>query len=93
MLISRERPLLPLAGALLLCACGAEPGAPLPGTLEWTRIDVLAEVSEPVIALNVTEGEPVEAGEVLLRLDPRRTDARLAAAHADARRLMARLEE
>jgi HlyD family secretion protein len=63
------------------------------GTLEWDRINVLAETSEPVIALEVKEGDRVEAGQVLLRLDPRRTDAEMAMARADARRLSAQLEE
>lgn len=85
--------LLPLLGALLLSACQRTPDTTLPGTLEWDRIDVLAEASEPVIALDVTEGERVHAGQILLRLDPRRTDARLAAARADAQRLAAQLDE
>lgn len=88
-----ERLLLPLLGALLLCACRQQPDTTLPGTLEWNRIDVLAEVSEPVIALNVTEGERVHAGQILLRLDPRRTDARLDAARANVKRLTAQLDE
>lgn len=88
-----ERLLLPLLAVLLLGAC-QHPSAPsLPGTLAWDRADVLAEAAEPVIALNVTEGERVHAGQILLRLDPRRTDARLAAARAEAARLAAQLAE
>jgi HlyD family secretion protein len=88
-----ERLLLPLLGAVLLCACQRTPDNELPGTLEWDRVDVLAEVSEPVVALEVKEGDVVQAGQVLLRLDPRRTEAQLAGARADVRRLAAQLDE
>lgn len=90
----RTEYLLPtLLVALLLAGCQSTPKTTLPGTLEWDRINVLAETSEPVIALKVHEGEPVQAGQLLLRLDPRRTDARLAVAQADAHRLAAQLVE
>jgi HlyD family secretion protein len=88
-----ERLLLPLLGAIVLCACQRAPDNELPGTLEWDRVNVLAEVSEPVIALEVKEGDQVQAGQVLLRLDPRRTDAQLAGARADVQRLSAQLDE
>ncbi|MBL7249057.1 HlyD family secretion protein [Alloalcanivorax marinus] len=76
----------------LLSACDAEPET-LPGTLEWDRVDILAEASEPVVELSVREGERVEAGQLLLRLDPRRTQARLDEARATLRQQQARLEE
>jgi HlyD family secretion protein len=63
------------------------------GTIEWDRAAVLAEVSEPVLAVAVSEGQRVTAGQLLLQLDPRRTDAELAAAQADVERLQAQLLE
>lgn len=78
---------------LLLGACAQKPDSELPGTLEWDRADILAESSEPVVALAVQEGQHVHAGQVLLRLDPRRTQAQLDAARADVRRLAAQLDE
>ncbi|MCE5233633.1 MAG: HlyD family efflux transporter periplasmic adaptor subunit [Mizugakiibacter sp.] len=83
---------LPLA-LLAVAACAHTSADSMPGTLEWDRIAVLAEVSEPVIALDVKEGDAVRRGQLLLRLDPRRTDAELAAARADAARLAANLDE
>jgi HlyD family secretion protein len=70
---------------------GAPP--PLLGTLEWDRIAVPAEVSEPITQILVKEGDLVEADQLLLTLDPRRTQAQLDAAKADEQRLTAALDE
>jgi HlyD family secretion protein len=85
---------------LALCACTALAGcaresgpAPLLGTLEWDRIAVPAEVSEPITQILVDEGDSVQAGQLLLTLDPRRTQAQLDAAQADVQRLTAALDE
>lgn len=86
---------------LLLCcvATAAGPGCrrddrdALVGTLEWDRVDIRAEASEPVIALLVSEGDLVQAGTLLLSLDPRRAQADLEAATAEVVRLQAALDE
>ena len=53
-----------------LVACSAEPTAlPLVGTLERDRIEIVAEANERIVELLVVEGERVEAGQVLARLD------------------------
>lgn len=82
---------------LLIClaqiACHRERSWSAPGNTEWDRAAVLAEISEPVIAVSVEEGQRVESGQLLLQLDPRRTDAQLQAAQADAQRLDAQLLE
>lgn len=77
---------------LLLAACNHGP-TPLLGTLEWDRIGVMAEVSEPITQVLVAEGDQVTADQVLMTLDPRRTQAQLDAAQADAKRLSAALDE
>lgn len=83
-----------LGAALVLVACTRETGpAPLLGTLEWDRIAVPAEVSEPITQILVNEGDTVQAGQLLLTLDPRRTQAQLDAARADVQRLTAALDE
>ena len=82
-----------LVSALLLCACTAPKPAVLLGTLEWDRISVPAEASEPVLKLAVSEGAQVKAGELLLSLDGRRMDARLAQAEAVIAQQQARLSE
>lgn len=67
--------------------------APLLGTLEWDRIAIQAEAAEPVIGLAVHEGDMVSAGQLLLQLDPRRTQAQLAQADAELRRVRAAQSE
>ncbi|WP_313919902.1 biotin/lipoyl-binding protein [Tahibacter sp.] len=66
---------------------------PLLGTLEWDRIAVQAEAAEPVIGIAVHEGDTVSAGQLLLQLDPRRTQAQLAQAEAELRRARAAQSE
>ena len=82
---------LPLA-VLAGCNHNSAP-PPLLGTLEWDRIAAVAEVSEPITQIAVKEGDHVEADQLLLTLDPRRTQAQLDAARADEQRLSAALDE
>jgi HlyD family secretion protein len=71
-----------------------EPGAaPIVGTLEWDRVAVTAELSEPVLEWAVAEGDRVAAGTVLLTLDSRRQDARIAEAESELKMNKARLAE
>ena len=81
-----------LIAALLLVSCRSESTALL-GTLEWDRIGVPAEASEPIIAIDVVEGQKVSAGTALLHLDPRRADARIAQANAQLQGVEAALAE
>ncbi len=67
----------------LLAACSSEKNPPFVGSLEWDRVAVTAELAEPVLRWDVAEGDRVEAGAALLEQDPRRQDARIAAAHGD----------
>ena len=84
-----------LAGSLaLIGACSHNDGPPpLLGTLEWDRIGVPAEVSEPITQILVKEGDEVTAQQLLLTLDPQRIQAQVDAAQADAQRLSAALDE
>jgi HlyD family secretion protein len=84
--------------ALALCAVAAckptDAGdAPLLGTLEWDRIGVPAEASEPIVRIVVREGQAVKAGDLLLVLDGRRGDARQGEADAAVAQARARLDE
>jgi len=72
-----------LLGALALTGCAKQGPQALIGTLEWDRIAVTAELAEPVLRWTVAEGDKVEAGAVLLELDPRRQDARIAEARGN----------
>jgi HlyD family secretion protein len=61
-----------------LCACSHDSGPPaLLGTLEWDRIAVPAEVSEPITQILVKEGDQVEAQQLLLVLDAQRIQAQV----------------
>jgi HlyD family secretion protein len=79
--------------ALASAACGRSGDTPMLGTLEWDRVAVAAEVSEPILAIEVREGDFAKAGDAILTLDPRRTDAELAEATAEARKAKAALDE
>ena len=84
---------LALAAALLVAGCHRQHDEIMLGTLEWDRVAVAAEVSEPILRIAVKEGDSVHAGDPILDLDPRRTDAELAQAKADAQRAEAALAE
>lgn len=73
------------------CARNDAPQALL-GTLEWDRIAMPAEVSEPITQILVREGDHVAADQLLLTLDPRRSQAQVDAAQADVERLAAALD-
>jgi HlyD family secretion protein len=78
---------------LAATACHRSGETPMLGTLEWDRVAVAAEVSEPILAIAAHEGDSAKAGDPILTLDPRRTDAELAQATADARKATAALDE
>jgi HlyD family secretion protein len=77
----------------LLAACGKSKDPVVLGTLEWDRISLPAEASEPVLELDVAEGATVKAGDRLLRLDDRRLQAKLAQAMAEQAAAEAQLSE
>lgn len=64
--------------AALLNACDSDNNPPPAlGTLERYRLELVAEAREPVIELAVKKGQRVNAGQLLVRLDPQRHDAEL----------------
>lgn len=83
-----------VVGALaFLAACQRDPNPPLLGSLEWDRVAVTAELSEPVLRWDVAEGDRVDQGAVLLELDPRRQDARIAEARGSLMQAEGKLSE
>jgi len=83
-----------IVGLLAFAACARDDTPPaLLGTLEWDRIGVPAEVSEPITEILVHEGDTVAADQLLLKLDAQRVQAQVDAAQADAQRLSAALDE
>jgi len=73
--------LLILAG-IVFSGCAPDTDRVLLGTLERDRIELTAESNEPIVEILVREGDRVRKGQVLARLDPSATDARLAQARA-----------
>ncbi|BAU73116.1 HlyD family secretion protein [Metapseudomonas furukawaii] len=88
-----KRLLTGLLACALLAGCDDPAGDQLLGTLEWDRIGLPAEASETILAWHVAEGDRVEAGQLLLELDPRRLDARLKEAGGDLDLARAQLAE
>jgi HlyD family secretion protein len=77
-----------------LTACNPAPQQPrLSGTLEWERVELIAEKSEPVTEVLVHEGDWVEAGQIILKQDASRWQARLARNQADYGEANARYAE
>jgi HlyD family secretion protein len=89
----RSRILAVALVALLSGGCAAPAPPAALGTLEWDRVELVAEASEPVLEIAVREGDAVAAGDLLLRLDDRRARAELAQAEAEIARLDAVLDE
>ena len=75
----------PLLAVLLLAACAKETPQAL-GTLEYDRVTLPAPVAERIVAIDVREGQQVEAGARLLVLERTRTEAQTQAAQAEAQR-------
>jgi HlyD family secretion protein len=63
------------------------------GELASDRIELIAEVNEPILEIFVAEGEAVTAGQVILRQDDTRASARLREAEAAVGQARARLDE
>lgn len=76
----------------VISACGRNNDHVI-GTLEWDRIELVAEANEPIASLSVKEGETVKQGQVLLQLDARRLQAQFDEAHAGEAMAAARLAE
>jgi HlyD family secretion protein len=70
-------------GVMAAPGCREDPGdLLLVGTVERTLIEISAPVAEVIVEVPVTRGQHVEAGAVLVRLDPLLAEADFAAAQA-----------
>ncbi len=80
--------------AVLVAGCQPQP-SPLPivGTLERDRLELVADARERIVEVLVSEGDVVEAGDVLMRLDRSLYDADLLQARATWDRAEQRLAE
>jgi HlyD family secretion protein len=79
--------------ALPLAGCDRNEDAPLVGTLERDRIEIIAEEAEPILSLEVNQGDHVEMGQVLARQETSVAAARIAQANAQLEEARHRLTE
>ena len=80
--------------AILIVACTAsENENRVVGELASDRIELTAEVSEPITVITIPEGAMVKAGELLVQQNSDRAIARLAEATAASAQAQARLDE
>jgi len=63
------------------------------GTLAWDRVELTADASEPIVEVAAHEGERVDAGQLIVQLDPARVQAQLDQARALAAQSAAHLAE
>jgi HlyD family secretion protein len=91
------RPSLFILASFVLGSLAACDGADNPnvvvGELASDRIELVAEVNEPILEILVAEGASVTAGQVVLRQDDTRASARLREADAAVSQAQARLDE
>src|SRR5690606_2947234 len=90
----RAAPCVAAAAFAALIACSdSSDRTRLVGTLERDRIELAAEFAEPLVAIEVREGERVAPGQVLARQETRLIGARVAQAEARAAAARQRLTE
>jgi len=90
--MDRLRILPGLLALALMAGCARESPQAL-GTLEWDRITLPATASEPIAEISAREGQDIQAGDPILRLDPAHAEARLHTAQQDVERLKQNLIE
>lgn len=72
----------------------AKPGGTIPATVQWQRrVELSTPLTATVTDVLVEPGDTIEAGEVLLRLDPRALQARARKAQAELTRLKTTRDE
>jgi HlyD family secretion protein len=90
---SHRTQLFVTAWMVLLCGCESAVHDFAVGTVERDRIELVADTTEPIVAINVLEGDRVEKGSELIVQDNARIAAKLAKALAERDLALARLQE
>lgn len=78
---------------LLLAACESGEVTYMVGTLERDRVEISVESNEPIMAIHVSDGQMIKAGDLILEQDPTRLQKLLAQQKASADQAAARLAE
>jgi HlyD family secretion protein len=76
---------------VLVAGCDKPPPQQAVGTLEWDRVELVAESAEPIIEIAASEGDQLQQGDLILRLDASRLQAQLDEAKAARAEAAARL--
>lgn len=93
-MMKRSKTLFPVLLIALLAGCDNGNGDNrLVGQLESDRIELTAEVSEPIVERPVVEGQMVSAGQIIIRQDATRVLSRIAEAQATLQQTRARYDE
>lgn len=95
--MTARRPVRTILGSLLcllvLAACQQQAEQSMVGTLERDRVEVKVENNEPIASRHVRDGQEVVAGDLLMRQEPARLQARLQQTQAQRNQAAARLAE
>jgi len=83
----------PALAAVALVACTPDHQETMAGTLERDRVELVVESNEPILAIEVLDGQRVQVGDVILRQDPARHESRLRQQSALRDQAAARLAE
>ena len=78
---------------LILAGCDSADEGRIVGQLESDRVEITAEVQEPIIAKMIAEGATVVAGQALMQQDTQRIQSTIAEAQAVRAQNQARLDE
>lgn len=79
--------------AMVLSGCPWQEDEALNGLLAWDRIELIAELDEPILRLEAQAGEWLQPGDPILQQDDRTLKARLAEAQGALDQARARLAE
>jgi HlyD family secretion protein len=85
--------LLVVVLATTLAGCKSSDPSLLLGTLERERVTVTAQAAERITRIDVAEGDEIHAGEPILSLDARRSEAHIDQARAEVTRAESALAE
>jgi HlyD family secretion protein len=88
-----RKSLLVAVVATTLAGCKSSDPSMLLGTLERERVTVTAQAAERITRIDVAEGDEVHAGDPILSLDPRRSEAHIEQARAEVARSESALAE
>lgn len=78
---------------LMLGACDSTEKTYMVGTLERDRVEISVESNEPITSIHVTDGQMLNAGDLILEQDPARLEKKLAQQTALRDQSAARLAE